>query len=83
MSQRLNLILECNDQTAIKEALSDIGYYFKNEIYASKDFPITESAFAHYNAAITAVNNAVLSTDYQGAVYLQFLNTECVWNAGM
>lgn len=80
MTQRLNIVLECNDETAIKESLSDIGFYFKNAIYASADFPITESAFAKYNSAIAAVNNAILSTDYQGAVYLQFLNTECVWN---
>jgi hypothetical protein len=79
MSQRLNIILDCSGQTPLREALSDLGFYFKNEIYASVDFPLTESAFAKYNAAVAAVNNAVLSTAYEGEVYLQFLNVEAIW----
>jgi hypothetical protein len=82
MTQRLNLILECEGQESIKEALYDLGYGIKNDIYFALDFPITDSAFSHYNAAVAAIHNKVAATAYEGVVYLQFLNVEAFWNTG-
>ena len=79
MTQRLNLSLECGAQSAISDALLDLGYGSRNDIYFTLEFPAGESAFARYVEAVTAVNNRVLSTDYQGPVYLSFINVECVW----
>lgn len=80
MTQILNITLETIPfEVTIQTALTDIGFTCTNDIVYKKSFPLSESAFAQYNAAVQAVDAAVAASSFTGKVYVQFSNVEGVW----